>query len=124
MDEKRFFPPVGSPESELLAFRDRIINRWSIYRNMHMGRVALSIWYYLGRQWAEFDYAAAFDGVRGAIIRDMENSDLPRPITNQISPAVEAEVIALVKKGWVPKVAPNNNDPHIKAAAQVANDII
>lgn len=124
MDEKRFFPPVGSSEADLLAYRDRVINRWSIVRNQNMGRAALSVWYMLGRQWAEFDYAAAFDGVRGAIIRDMENSDLPRPITNQISPAIEAEVIALVKKGWIPKVTPQDTDPSIKAAAQISNDIL
>ena len=122
LDESRFFPNQYASEADILRFRDRVINRWSTYRNQHMGRIALSFWYYLGRQWAEFDAEAAFDGVRGAILRDVDTSDLPRPVTNEISPAMEEEMIALVGRKWVATNTPTSNDPRIKAAAQVAKD--
>lgn len=118
----RGFPEKGAPESEILAYRDRLMNRWSIVRNAHMGRIALSFWYHMGRQWSEFDPDGAFDGVRGSILRMIKEDGGPRPVTNIISPPVEEEVIALVKRGWVPKVTPSSNDPRIKAAAQVSND--
>lgn len=122
----KFFPPIGAPENELLDYRDRVINRWSVYRNRHMGRIGLSMAYVLGRQWSEIDYAAAFDGIRGVVLREMGdeglNNTIVRPVTNEIDPGVEAEVIALVKRRWTPKVYPQNNDPRIKAAAQVAHD--
>ena len=118
----RGFPEKGAPESEILAYRDRLMNRWSIVRNAHMGRIALSFWYQMGRQWSEFDPDSAFDGVRGSVLRMIKEDGGPRPVTNIISPPVEEEVIALVKRGWVPKVVPSSNDPRIKAAAQVAND--
>jgi hypothetical protein len=122
LDESRFFPAQNASEADLLRFRDRIINRWSTYRNQHMGRIALSFWYYLGRQWAELDAEAAFDGVRGSILRDVDTSDLPRPVTNEISPAMEEEMIALVGRKWIATNTPTSNDPRIKAAAQVAKD--
>lgn len=122
LDETRFFPPKGASESDLLSIRDRTINRWSTYRNQHMGRIALSFWYYLGRQWATFDAEAAFDGVRGAILREVDDGDIPRPVTNEISPAMEEEMIALVGRKWVVTNTPTSNDPRIKAAAQVAKD--
>ena len=122
--DDKFFPPVGAPEAEILKFRDRVINRWSIYRNRHMARVALSIWYYIGRQWSELDIDAAYDGVRGAILRDMDIGNEIRPITNEVDPAVEQEVIALVKGEWIPKCVATSNDPRIKAAAQVSQDSI
>ena len=121
---RRLLPPVGAPEADILRYRDRRINRWSIHRNMHMGRIALSIWYYLSRQWASFDLEASFDGVRGAILRDLDSADLPRPITNYVDPAVEQEIISLIKHEWIPKVYPTSNDPSIKAAAQVAEDLL
>lgn len=123
-DPARFFPSKGAPESEILAYRDRRINRFSLFRNSHVGRGALSMWYYLGKQWSEFDIDAAFDGVRGSIIRTIREDGHVRPVTNEISPAVEQEVIALVQRGWLPKVTPGSNDPRIKAAAQVNHDIL
>lgn len=120
-----FFPPKDSAESDLLTFRDRLINRWSVYRNMHMGRIGLALWYFLGRQWSTLDYEAAFEGVRGAILREADDdAGIVRPVTNEIDPAVEQEVIALVKRRWEPQVVPTSNDPKIKAAAQVAEDML
>lgn len=118
----RFFPPLGSPQEELLHFRDRVINRWSMYRNRHMGRIALSFWYHLGRQWAEFDAEAMFDGVRGAILRDADMSQVPRPVINEIDYAMEAEMVKLASRKWIPTITPTSKDPRIKAAAQVAKD--
>lgn len=122
--EDHFFPPVGAPESDILRYRDRRINRWSLHRNMHIGRIALSIWYYLSKQNASFDLEASFDGVRGAVLRDLDTSDLPKPITNYVDPAIEQEIISLIKHEWIPKVYPKSNEPSIKAAAQVAEDLL
>src|SRR5271169_3385039 len=122
--EDRFFPPVGAPEGDILRYRDRMINRWSIYRNMHMGSAALWIWYYLGRHWSQLDFEASFDGVRGSILRDMDYADLPRPVTNEIDPAVEQEVINQVMNKWTPKIQASSSDPKIKAAAQVSTDAL
>lgn len=119
----RFFPPVGAPQNEILDYRDRVINPWSSYRNQQMARVSMWMWYFLGRQWATLDYQAAFDGARGAILRSaLDDGDIPRPVTNEIDPAVESTVIALVKREWTASVTPSSNDPAIKAAAQVAKD--
>lgn len=120
-----YFPDIGAPEAELLAYRDRLINPWSIFRNQHVGRAGLAISYFLGRQWAELDTSIAFQGVRGAFIREMSDDETGmsvRPVDNIIDPGVEAEVIALVKRGWTPKVAALSNDPQMKAAAQYAHD--
>src|SRR5687768_428122 len=121
----RFFPARGASEAELLEYRDYVINPWSVVRNGHMSRIGQAMWYLLGRQWSEFDYSVAFDGVRGAFLRELdigETGSVVRPVTNEVDPAVEAEVIALVKRRWTPKVFPDNPDPRIKAAAQVAHD--
>lgn len=121
----RCFPDIGASEYDLLEFRDRVINRYSVLRNMHMARAALDIWYYLGKQWATIDYAASFDGVRGALIQDLSESDFyPRPVTNEVDPAVEQTVISIVKRQWTARAVPTSKDPAIKAAAQVQTDLL
>src|SRR5262245_10336737 len=124
MDETRFFPPRGSPQSALLAYRDRKINRWSVTRNQTLGRIALSIWYYLSRQWAELDFESTYDGVRGSILRYIDNDDLPHPVTNEIDLAIVQELVSLVGPKWIPKVVPTSDDPDIKAAAQVSQNAL
>lgn len=119
-----WFPPVNSSEVDLLSYRDRIINPWSVYRNQHMGRIGLAFWYFLGKQWAELDTNAAFDGVRGSLLRDISDGERVCPVTNECDPIIEAEVIALCGKSWTPKAAANSNDPKDKAAAQVTTDWI
>lgn len=124
-NDDRFFPPKGRPEAEILAYRDRrLINPWSLYRNQHMARIGLAMWYGLGRQWSEIDYSAAFDGFRGAVLRELDDDDVNpvRPVTNEIDPLVDDELVSLVKRRWAPKAIPSSNDPEIKAAAQVATD--
>lgn len=121
----RYFPAIGAPENEILEYRDRLINPWSMFRNSFMGQAGLGIAYFLGHQWAELDPTVAFEGFRGAFIRDMmdeETGTAVRPVDNLIDPGVEAEVIALVKRGYIPKVVATENDPKIKAAAQVSHD--
>lgn len=120
--DARLFPEIGGPEANLLTFRDRIINPWSQYWNYHMARIGLSMSYFLGRQWASLDIDTVFEGVRGVAIRQAIDDGEVRPVTNELDPAVEQEVIALVKRKWTPKVTPSSDDPRIKAAAQVSND--
>lgn len=124
--DSRFFPAEGSSEADLLEFRDRLINPWSIYRNQRMAEIGLWMWYFLGKQWASLDYESAFDGIRGSILRDDESGPygMPRPVTNEIDPAVEQAVITFVKRQWTAKVTPQSPDPAIKAAAQCATDMI
>lgn len=119
----RFFPAKGSPQAELLWYRDRLMNRWAALRNMTMARIAINTWYFLGKQWANIDYASAFQGARGLLVRELSEDEFPvRPVTNEVDPSVEQEIISLVKRQWQPKVVPTSNDPAIKAAAQVSND--
>jgi hypothetical protein len=120
------FPKRGAPEADLLYYRDRLINPWSMYRNRHMADVGLWMWYFLGQQWASVDYEAAFDGARASLIRDMRSgpNGMPRPVTNEVDPAVEQAVIALVKRQWTGKATPTSSDPAIKAAAQCSSDML
>lgn len=123
--DHRVFPPHGASEADLLHFRDRVINPWSMYRNKRMADVALWMWFYLGQQWTDIDPVSAFDGVRGAILQESDldmPADMPRPVTNTIDPAVEQAVIALVQRKWTAKATPTSSDPAIKAAAQVSTD--
>lgn len=125
--DERIFPPEGAEEAKLLDYRDRLINRWSVYRNSHMARIGLGIWYHLGKQWAELDPHSIFDGVRGVAIREMDDDDddvRVRPVTNEIDPAIEAELLALVKRRWNFKITPTSNDPSIKAAAKISADVL
>lgn len=121
------FPPHGASEADLLAFRDRVINPWSQYRNRRMQEIALWMSFYLGQQWVDIDPHAAFDGVRGALLSDSDldmPDDMPRPVTNEIDLGIEQSVIALVQRKWTIAVDPtSSSDPAIKAAAQMATDI-
>lgn len=123
----KIFPADGASEAEYLAYRDRIINPWSQYRNQRMADVALWWAFYLGHQWVDIDPMAAFDGVRGAILQESDlhlPPDYPRPVTNEIDPGVEQAVIAMVQRKWTAKCTPTSDDPAIKAAAQVSTDIL
>lgn len=124
--DHRCFPERGADEPSLLSFRDRIINPWSAYRNSHLADVALWISYYLGRQWLDRDVEGSFGGVRGALLRDSTHDmpiDMPRPVTNEVDPAVEQTVISLVQRKWTASAKQNSSDPAMKAAAQVATDL-
>lgn len=121
------FPPKGALESDLLRYRDRLINPWSIYRNSRLAQVAQDFCYYLGQQWSECDTDGAFDGIRGAILRGSNfgmPDNMPQPTTNEVDPTVEQTVLAMVRREWTFKSVPKSNDPAIKAAAQVATDVM
>jgi hypothetical protein len=121
------FPVEDAPDEEIIAYRDRHFAQYSAYRNKHMQRISRNIYYDLGRQWIEEDAEITLDGARGFAFREMSQSidtQLPRPVTNMITPAVDVEFATLAKRQWVPKVVTFSRDARAEAAARVADDIL
>ena len=88
------FPTVDADENYIIGFRDRYFQRYSQYRNRHLTRIALGLYYELGRQWIERDWEETFEGVRGFAFKEMNPTseiELPKPVTNRIAPAVDGE---------------------------------
>lgn len=127
-DYKRVpFPTLDATSEEILAYRDRHFNMESFYRCRIMERASQNIHYVLGRQWIELDTSLIADGSRGYVFRDLphdEANPIPRPVTNMIAPAVEAEVASLGKRELTAKVVPTSSDPRIESAARLANEIL
>lgn len=120
-------PDLDAPEEELLAFKERFFNYRATYRCRHMERMALDIFYYLGRQWLERDEDVLLDGVRGYIFKEQSGDgdvEYPRPVTNYIAPSIEVELASLGKRELTPNVITNSRDPRIEAAAKVGKDIL
>lgn len=121
------FPTVEADDDFVIGFRDRYFQRYSQYRNRHLTRVALALYYDLGRQWIERDWEQTFEGVRGFAFREMQPTseiELPRPVTNRIAPAIDIEFSTLSKRQWKPKVVTGTRDPRSQAAVKVANDVL
>lgn len=120
-------PDLDAEDSEILDFRDKWFNYFSVYRCRHMERMALALHYQLSRQWMELDNEILVDGVRGYAFRDARNNsevEMPRPVTNYIAPAVEVEMASLSKRELVPNVISTSKDPRIEAAAKQAKKIL
>src|SRR5258705_11741161 len=118
-------PDLDAEESEILDFRDKWFNYQSVYRCRHMERMALALHYQLGRQWIELDNEILMDGVRGYAFRDARQNaeiEMPRPVTNYISPAVEVEMASLGKRELTSKVLACSKDPRLEAAAKAAQE--
>ena len=124
---RHYFPAEDAEEEEIIAYRDRHFARYSAYRNKHLQRISRNLYYEIGRQWIEEDAEVTLDGARGFAFREMSQSidtQLPRPVTNLVTPAVDVEFATLAKRQWVPKVVTFSRDPRAEAAAKVANDIL
>src|SRR5262252_5186917 len=124
-------PDLDADEATLLGFKERFFNYRATYRCRHIERMAMNIFYYLGRQWLERDEDIILDGVRGYIFRDYFRAqsldgevEFPRPVTNYVAPAVEVELASLGKRELVPNVVTASRDPRILAAARVGKDIL
>jgi hypothetical protein len=121
------FPTVDADDDYIISFRDRYFQQHSTYRNRHLTRIALSMYYDMGRQWIERDWEQSFEGLRGFAFREMQSTaqvELPRPVTNRIAPAIDIEFATLSKRQWKPKVVSNTRDPRIQAATKVADDVL
>ncbi|MCP4900232.1 MAG: hypothetical protein GY906_24940 [bacterium] len=126
-DKMYRFPTMEADEDYIIGFRDRYFQRHSQYRNRHLTRIALALYYDLGRQWIERDWEQTFEGVRGFAFREMQPTteiELPRPVTNRIAPAIDIEFATLSKRQWKPKVVTGTRDPRMQAAVKVANDVL
>jgi hypothetical protein len=121
------FPTAEADDDYVIGFRDRYFQRYSQYRNRHLHRISLSLYYDLGRQWIERDWEQTFEGVRGFAFREMQPTseiELPRPVTNRIAPAIDIEFATLSKRQWKPKVVTQTRDIRTQAAVKVANDVL
>ncbi len=121
------FPTVDADDDYIIGFRDRYFQRYSQYRNRHLTRIALGLYYELGRQWIERDWEETFEGVRSFAFKEMQPTseiELPKPVTNRIAPAVDIEFATLSKRQWKPKVVTGTRDPRAQAATKVANDVL
>lgn len=121
------FPLMDAEDAEIRAFRDKHFQPYATYRNRHMQRAALNLYYDLGRQWIERDLNVGPDGARSFAFRDLAPTaevELPRPVTNYVAPAIDVEFSTLSKRQWVPKVVTSTRDPRAEAAVKVANDVL
>lgn len=123
--QHRFPGPDASPE-DIRDFHSRHFARLSRYRSRHLERINRSLWYIIGRQWAELDQDIVEDA-RGYALREMQATgdvELPRPVTNYIAPAIDVEFATLSKRQWIPKIPVFHRDPRLEAAAKVAQDVL
>lgn len=121
------FPDEKASEDDIKSFVSRHFSQYSAYRCRHMQRIAKAIYYVLDRQWIELDQDVLLDGGRGFALREMAQDlevELPRPVRNVVSPAVDVEFATLSKRQWVPKVPTYSRDPRLEAAAKVADDVL
>lgn len=120
-------PDIGAEKEDILEFRNRWFNWDSVFRCDQMSRMALNLYYWMGRQWVERDESALMEGARGYFFKDMEQPDgvqQPRPVTNYITTSVELELGGLGKRQLTPNVLTNSRDPRYEAAAKVAKQIL
>lgn len=120
-------PDLDATEQEILGFRDRHFNYKATYRCLHMERMALAIYYHLGRQWIERDEELLVDGVRGYVFKDAEadgEAEFPKPVTNYIAPSVEVELASLGKRELTPNILTSSRDPRLEAAAKAGKAIL
>lgn len=121
------FPDLSADEQYIRTFQDRYFNRYAAYRNSHMQRITIALYYLLGEQWIELDEGAMLEGMRGFVFKDMLpelDLSLPRPVTNMIAPAIDVEFATLSKRQWVPKIPTYSRDPRTAAANKVAQDVL
>jgi len=127
-ERRERFPGTEASDNDILEWRDRHFSVWVTYRTRHLSRISRNIYYTIGKQWIELDTEVLQDGGRGYTYRMQQAGDapvqLPQPVTNIISPAVDVEFATLSKRQWIPKVPALFRDPRLQAAAKVADDVL
>jgi hypothetical protein len=120
-------PDLEADRNEILGFRDRHFNWYSVYRNRHLERMSRSMHYYIGNQWIELDREVLLETARGHTFRDTRSRgeiELPRPVTNFCGPAVDSELATLNKRRLKPKVIASKRHPRAEAAARVSQEVL
>lgn len=120
-------PDLEAEENEILGYRDRHFNFYSVYRNRHMERAAKALHYYIGHQWIELDREVLLDTSRGYVFRDSRSRgdvEMPRPVTNFCGPAADSELATLNKRKLTPKCSPSERHPRTEAAAKIAQEVL
>lgn len=123
----RRFPDLQATEQEIKEYHKRHFSQYSAYRSRHLQRITEALYYEIGRQWIQLDKEALYEGVRGYAYADQVDeagTQLPRPVTNMIAPAIDVEFATLSKRQWVPKIPSYYRDPRLSAAAKVAEDVL
>jgi hypothetical protein len=128
-DDKGYYrvPDLDATDDQILDFKRRHFNFYSVLRNRQMERMARNLLYTYGRQWIELDTEVILAGSRGYVFRDKKSNpdyQMPRPTTNLIAPAVDLEIASLGKRELTPTVVPRSRDPRIEAAAKTAKEIL
>lgn len=126
MPATKRFPKVDEGVEPIITFRDSHFSDYNVYRDRHMARIVMAIYYDLGNQWIERD-TNVIEGGRGYVFREQQLTgevELPRPVTNHCAPAVDVEFATLAKRQWTPKIPTFSRDPRMEAAAKVANEIL
>ena len=120
------FPRPDASDEYVSEYTRRIFAEHFTYRTRHLERVARNIYYEIGRQWIQRDLSQLVEGSRGFAFREMRhaNVELPRPVTNYITPAVDVEFATLAKRQWTPKIPTYSRDPRMEAASKVAGEIL
>jgi hypothetical protein len=122
-----WIPYLGAPENKVLAFVERICNHRSSYRRFHMKRMSRNLLHYLGYQWLSDDPLILGDTSGYFFYRGVDRDtagDIPTPVTNYTSVACDNEHARIGKKAWTFKVLADKGTPRIRAAAQLAQDIL
>jgi len=125
----RMIPPPTATDDEVLGAVTRIAARHSSVRRWHMLRGALNLWFYQGRHWImpnnklqpqgsmhTFSFSETF--LRGT------DKDFPRPVQNEVAPAVDNEMSMLLRKKFSPETAPTKDDPEYADAARLVKDLL
>jgi hypothetical protein len=128
-DDKGYYrvPDLDATDDQILDFKRRHFNFYSVLRNRQMERMARNLLYTYGRQWIELDTEVILAGSRGYVFRDKKSNpdyQMPRPTTNLVAPAVDLEISSLGKRELIPTVVPRSRDPRIEAAAKAAKEIL
>lgn len=119
-------PSLEASDSELLDYRDAAFGDRNTLRCRRLENAARNLLYFFGRQWIELDPQLLYQGARGFAFRDIHRNsrDVPKPVFNWISGAVEIEQASLGRRQLTAKVMPVSRDPRAEAAAKVAEDIL
>lgn len=123
---KLVVPDLGAPAEELIAYKDAAFSQFNTIRVRKLEEKARNLLYLYGRQWIELDTALIKQDSRGYAFRDLRRTerDSPRPVTNIISPAVDAEQAALGRRELTAKVVCTSRDPRVEAAAKVSEEVL
>src|SRR5271169_1586037 len=114
-------------ETDVISFVNRVINHRSRWRRWQMQRMALNIWFDMGRQWIEPIHRLFADGNSGYHFREIYKNSLtafPRPVTNLIKGYRINEVARLGKRELVPATYPDRQVSDLAEAAALAKDVL